>query len=1089
MASKARSIANFKIFSNNIANGAISFNNIGNIFTSNIIESGSALTGNIYFSNTRARNAFLAGPNITIDYNTGTITAAGGGSVDLSTYAGNITGGNVIITGKYYGDGSALTGVTATVTGLSTSNVAEGSNLYFTNSRAALAAIPATTQLVLTTPVFNYNLDQYSGDNPTIYVTAGETISFELNQSSSHPFAIRVSNGGSNYDTGLTHVDDDGTVSTGSGAQGKYSGKLFWKIPYSLAGNTYVYQCTVHSSMVGNIVIQSPIGTSVLAGLTTSSIAEGTNLYYTNSRVYSNVTSLLTNYPGNITANNITVTGKFFGDGSALTGITSTVSGLSTSNISEGSNLYYTNARVYSNVISLLPGYTGNITANTITVTGRFVGDGSGLTNLSTPSATSNLAALPTYNGNALISNLVVSGNLSLGGSITGNITTGNLVLFSTGNVVIDTGPFETRFFNNGNVSFPGNITATRLLSDAVTLSGNVNLGNILVVNGNASIGNIFVLGKIFGDGSALTGITSTGGAADLNSLATYNGNALISNLVVSGNLTVGGNLIATTGARLTLTGDANTTIRAGDFRYIFGDTGYAIFPNVLLTSGGLFTSAGSTANSIISAGNYDFTFADTGNFYAPNIYGNVYGDGSGITGILTTSALRTYNGNLLAANLTANTIFADFIYASNIIDGLGSTVITLTADTNTTIRHGVFESRFTNQGNVFLPNVIASKFFGDGSGITNISASASLGALATYNGNALLSNLVVSGNATFQANINLPGLASLSSTNSNNTTIRAGIYRYTFGDTGDLLLPGNLLSSSNSSAVYTGFLGALDSSNTIISAGGSDYVFSGSGVVLPNVTVTGNIFASNINTSSGSSIRSTNDSNTTIRAGIYSYVFTDTGTLSLPGNITLPSAGTLSSTTDSNTTISAGNFDFLFDNTGEFRSTNIFATSGIFIANDTNTNAYISNASRGAATTTLYIGNQSITTTSDIRLKENITNTSLQAINIVNNLRVVDFTWNDPTDLAFNNKNARGKWTGLIAQETINHLPFVVNAVRDSDTLDPIPDAKDNTGKNLYWGIEYDKIVPVLIKAVQEQQTLIEELKSRIQTLEQINN
>ena len=456
MASKARSIANFKIFSNNIANGAISFNNIGNIFTSNIIESGSALTGNIYFSNTRARNAFLAGPNITIDYNTGTITAAGGGFVDLSTYAGNITGGNVIITGKYYGDGSALTGVTATVTGLSTSNVAEGSNLYFTNSRAALAAIPATTQLVLTTPVFNYNLDQYSGDNPTIYVTAGETISFELNQSSSHPFAIRVSNGGSNYDTGLTHVDDDGTVSTGSGAQGKYSGKLFWKIPYSLAGNTYVYQCTVHSSMVGNIVIQSPIGTSVLAGLTTSSIAEGTNLYYTNARVLSNValmsinvladvdtTGLQTNYylkwngsqwvPSTVSAvadtSNLSLLSNFANTAN-IANVVLTLSNFTTSNLVEGNNLYYTNSRVYSNVIALLPGYTGNITANTITVTGRFVGDGSGLTNLSTPSATSNLAALPTYNGNALISNLVVSGNLSLGGSITGNTTTGNLVLF-----------------------------------------------------------------------------------------------------------------------------------------------------------------------------------------------------------------------------------------------------------------------------------------------------------------------------------------------------------------------------------------------------------------------------------------------------------------------------------------------------------------------------------------------------------------------------------------------------------------------------------------------------------------------------------
>jgi len=123
----------------------------------------------------------------------------------------------------------------------------------------ANSVFPATTQLVVTTPVFNYNLDQYSGDNPQIYVTAGETISFDLRHSSSHPFNIRVSNGGSAYNTGLTHVAIDGTISTGASAQGKYTGKLFWKIPYELAGNTYVYQCTNHASMVGNIVIQGSI--------------------------------------------------------------------------------------------------------------------------------------------------------------------------------------------------------------------------------------------------------------------------------------------------------------------------------------------------------------------------------------------------------------------------------------------------------------------------------------------------------------------------------------------------------------------------------------------------------------------------------------------------------------------------------------------------------------------------------------------------------------------------------------------------------------------------------------------------------------
>ena len=210
------------------------------ITTSNIAE-----VSNLYFTNTRVYSNVIGLLNLKANVS------------DLST-SNVVEGQNLYFTNiRVYSNVIGLFDSKANVSDLSTSNVVEGQNLYFTNVRAILAAIPATTELIVSTPVFNYNIDQYAGDNPTIYVYSGDTISFRLTQGTSHPINIRESNGGMNYNTGLTHIDVNGTISTGSGAQGKVSGKLFWKIPYELAGNTYVYQCTNHSSMVGNIVIKS----------------------------------------------------------------------------------------------------------------------------------------------------------------------------------------------------------------------------------------------------------------------------------------------------------------------------------------------------------------------------------------------------------------------------------------------------------------------------------------------------------------------------------------------------------------------------------------------------------------------------------------------------------------------------------------------------------------------------------------------------------------------------------------------------------------------------------------------------------------
>ena len=173
----------------------------------------------------------------------------------------------------------------------------------------------------------------------------------------------------------------------------------------------------------------------------------------------------------------------------------------------------------------------------------------------------------------------------------------------------------------------------------------------------------------------------------------------------------------------------------------------------------------------------------------------------------------------------------------------------------------------------------------------------------------------------------------------------------------------------------------------------------------------------------------------------------------------------------------------------------NIWVTEGIYIR-DHNGDYQLRASSSGSGSATLYIGNQSITKSSDVRIKENIVDTEMDAMGKLNALRVVDFTWNDPSDTSFNNKNARGKFTGLIAQEVIDVLPFCVNAVRDEETLTPQPNAKlpaipdilyENDdqipeGKKVgdvkekgtpemdqLWGMEYEYIVPVLIKAIQE--------------------
>lgn len=121
---------------------------------------------------------------------------------------------------------------------------------------------------------------------------------------------------------------------------------------------------------------------------------------------------------------------------------------------------------------------------------------------------------------------------------------------------------------------------------------------------------------------------------------------------------------------------------------------------------------------------------------------------------------------------------------------------------------------------------------------------------------------------------------------------------------------------------------------------------------------------------------------------------------------------------------------------------------------------------------TTVYATNGTINT-SDAREKENIKDISYGLTEIMK-LRPVSFTWKDNKDY--------GTKIGLIAQEVEPVLKEVVK--KEYFTTHDEKTGKDITSDEYRYGIYYSDIIPVLIKAVQEQQEEIELLKAEIELL-----
>lgn len=187
---------------------------------------------------------------------TSTLTIAGG--TDIAT---SISGDTLTI--NYTGTGGGGGGSINDLSDVNTAGITQGDMLLWTGAsfvptsrNFATMYMPAIAMLVVTAVgVTAYNfLSHYSGNNPTLYALSGSTIAFDLAGSSGHPFEIQDPTG-TPYNTGLVHVDNEGNVSTGTNAQRKENGVLYWQIPENISGN-YRYQCTLHPVMVGAISLK-----------------------------------------------------------------------------------------------------------------------------------------------------------------------------------------------------------------------------------------------------------------------------------------------------------------------------------------------------------------------------------------------------------------------------------------------------------------------------------------------------------------------------------------------------------------------------------------------------------------------------------------------------------------------------------------------------------------------------------------------------------------------------------------------------------------------------------------------------------------
>ena len=175
-------------------------------------------------------------------------------------------------------------------------------------------------------------------------------------------------------------------------------------------------------------------------------------------------------------------------------------------------------------------------------------------------------------------------------------------------------------------------------------------------------------------------------------------------------------------------------------------------------------------------------------------------------------------------------------------------------------------------------------------------------------------------------------------------------------------------------------------------------------------------------------------------------------------------STGTLLVSTTTNAGLSnnnpSANYGFSFGGGQQVSSTNN-DTNLILNMSNGSSNPHVQFRSNGGNTGSISTNGSAVSfnTGSDYRLKENVIPLK-DGLDRVNKLNPVQFDW----------KELQETDEGFIAHEVQEIVPYVVKGEKDGEKIQTM---------------DYGKLTPLLVKAIQEQQAIIDDLKSRIATLE----
>jgi len=153
---------------------------------------------------------------------------------------------------------------------------------------------------------------------------------------------------------------------------------------------------------------------------------------------------------------------------------------------------------------------------------------------------------------------------------------------------------------------------------------------------------------------------------------------------------------------------------------------------------------------------------------------------------------------------------------------------------------------------------------------------------------------------------------------------------------------------------------------------------------------------------------------------------------------------------------IAAGRFNIVDDCNSttpiEIKDTAASNSGAYMIRFVNNSNVVCGSIAHQSSTTTQY------NTSSDYRLKNDLKD--YNGLDLVSKVKTYDFEWIEDNSRMY----------GVLAHELYEVLPYAVNGEKDGEQMQ---------------GVDYSKLVPILVKAIQEQQATITSLQDRLDKLE----